>query len=41
MSLDTSDFDISFSRGLSLEDGATTLTELTASIISGAFIKNT
>ncbi len=32
-SFDTSDFDISFSRGLSLEDGATTLTEFTASII--------
>ncbi len=32
-SFDTSDFDISFSRGLSLEDGAATLTEFTASII--------
>ena len=32
-SLDTNDFDISFSRGLSLEDGASTLTEFTASIL--------
>ena len=32
-SFDTSDFDISFSRGLSLEDGAATLTEFTASIL--------
>ena len=39
MSLDTSDFDISFSRGLSLEDGATTLTELTASIIGESLSK--
>ena len=27
------DFDISFARGLSLEDGAATLTDFTASII--------
>tara|TARA_B100001248_G_scaffold260047_1_gene247347 strand:+ start:9857 stop:10972 length:1116 start_codon:yes stop_codon:yes gene_type:complete len=33
-SFDTNDFDISFSRGLSLEDGAITLTEFTASIIA-------
>ena len=33
-SLDTNDFDISFARGLSLEDGAATLTELTADIMS-------
>jgi len=33
-SFDTNDFDISFSRGLSLEDGATTLTEFTGSIIA-------
>ncbi len=32
-SFDTNDFDISFSRGLSLEDGTTTLTEFTGSII--------
>ncbi len=32
-SFDTSDFDISFVRGLNLEDGATTLTDFTASII--------
>ena len=33
-SLDTNDFDISFAKGLSLEDGAATITELTADIIS-------
>ena len=33
MSFDVSDFDVSFVRGLSLEDGATTLTDFTASII--------
>ena len=33
LSFDTNDFDISFSRGLSLEDGAATLTEFTAGII--------
>ena len=33
LSLDTNDFDISFARGLSLEDGTTTLTDFTASII--------
>ena len=35
-SYDVSDFDISFSRGLSLEDGASTLSEFTASIIGEA-----
>tara|TARA_B100001057_G_scaffold456615_1_gene504167 strand:- start:378 stop:1496 length:1119 start_codon:yes stop_codon:yes gene_type:complete len=34
LSFDTNDFDISFVRGLSLEDGVTTLTDFTASIIS-------
>ena len=34
ISFDTNDFDISFARGLSLEDGAATLTEFTSSIIS-------
>ena len=34
LSFDTSDFDISFARGLSLEDGAATLTDFTARIIS-------
>ena len=34
LSFDTSDFDISFARGLSFEDGAATLTDFTASIIS-------
>jgi anhydro-N-acetylmuramic acid kinase len=33
LSFDTSDFDISFARGLSLEDGAATLTDFTANII--------
>ena len=33
ISFDINDFDISFSRGLSLEDGATTITAFTASII--------
>ena len=33
LSFDTNDFDISFARGLSLEDGVTTLTDLTAGII--------
>ena len=33
LSFDTNDFDISFLRGLSFEDGATTLTDFTASII--------
>ncbi len=34
LSFDTNDFDISFSRGLSLEDGAKTLTVFSASIIA-------
>lgn len=34
ITFDTSDFDISFSRGLSLEDGSATLTDFTASILS-------
>ncbi len=34
LSFDINDFDISFARGLSLEDGAATLTEFSASIIS-------
>ncbi len=33
ISFDTNDFDISFARGLSLEDGVTTLTDFTAFII--------
>ena len=33
-SLDIGDFDVSFARGLSLEDGATTLTDFTAEIIT-------
>ena len=35
LSFDTRDFDISFSRGLTLEDGAATLTELSGTIIGG------
>jgi anhydro-N-acetylmuramic acid kinase len=38
LSLDVNDFDVSFARGLSLEDGVTTLTDFTASIISEALI---
>ena len=34
ISLDTNDFDISFARGLSLEDGAATLTAFSGKIIS-------
>ena len=37
-SLDTNDFDISFARGLNLENGASTLSDLTAEIISNAII---
>ena len=33
LSFDTNDFDVSFVRGLNLEDGAATLTDFTASII--------
>ena len=36
--LDTNDFDISFVRGLNLEDGVTTLTDFTASIIAEELI---
>jgi len=44
LSFDTNDFDISFVRGLSLEDGVTTLTDFTASIIGeelSLLLKNT
>ena len=34
LSFDTNDFDISFIRGLNFEDGVTTLTDFTASILS-------
>jgi anhydro-N-acetylmuramic acid kinase len=33
LSFDTNDFDVSFARGLSLEDGVATLTDFTASVI--------
>ena len=36
LSFDVNDFDVSFVRGLSLEDGATTLTDFTARIIGAA-----
>ena len=38
ISLDVNDFDISFARGLSLEDGAATLTNFSAGIICEAII---
>ena len=44
LSFDTNDFDISFARGLSLEDGAATLTDFTANILSeelSSLLKNT
>ena len=40
-SFDTNDFDISFSRGLSLEDGAATLTDFTARIIGESIFSTT
>ena len=40
ISFDTSDFDISFARGLSLEDGAATLTEFTSTLISESLSNN-
>ena len=39
-SLDVSDFDISFARGLSLKDGARTLTDFTASLIGDELKKS-
>ena len=36
LSFDVSDFDVSFARGLSLEDGAATLTDFTATVIGAA-----
>ena len=36
LSFDVNDFDVSFARGLSLEDGAATLTDFTATIIGAA-----
>ena len=39
-SLDVSDFDISFARGLSLENGAATITEFTADILSKKILHN-
>ncbi|MBA1339185.1 MAG: anhydro-N-acetylmuramic acid kinase [Pelagibacterales bacterium] len=37
-SFDVNDFDVSFARGLSLEDGATTLTDFTARIIGESLV---
>ena len=37
LSFDVNDFDVSFARGLSLEDGAATLTDFTARLL-GSFI---
>ena len=39
-SLDTNDFDINFCRGLSLENGAATLTEFTSEILSNKLLNN-
>ena len=39
-SMDVNDFDISFAKDLSLEDGAATITELTAEIISKKLLDN-
>ena len=39
-SLDTNDFDISFAKGLSLENGAATITEFTANILSKKILEN-
>ena len=36
LSIDVNDFDVSFARGLSLEDGAATLTDFTGRIIGAA-----
>ena len=33
-SLDTNDFDVSFAKGLSLENGTTTMTDLTSELLS-------
>ena len=38
LSLDVNDFDVSFARGLSLEDGATTLTDFTARVIGSTLL---
>ena len=38
LSFDVNDFDISFARGLSLEDGAATLTDFTASVVTKEII---
>ena len=38
LSFDVNDFDVSFARGLSLEDGAATLTDFTARVIGTALI---
>ena len=40
LSFDINDFDVSFARGLSLEDGAATLTDFTAAIIGSTLTSN-
>ena len=40
LSFDTNDFDVSFVRGLNFEDGVTTLTDFTASIIGQELTKS-
>ena len=39
-SFDTSDFDVLFARGLSLQDGAATITSITTSILNSYFFSN-
>tara|TARA_Y100000996_G_scaffold415350_1_gene409552 strand:- start:3078 stop:4202 length:1125 start_codon:yes stop_codon:yes gene_type:complete len=39
LSLDVNDFDVSFARGLSLEDGAATLTDFTAKLIGESLVE--
>ena len=39
-SLDINDFDISFARGLSLENGSATITEITAEILSKKILED-
>ena len=38
LSLDTKDFDLTFSKGLSLKDGAATITEVTVRLIAASFL---
>ena len=38
LSLDTKDFDLTFAKGLSLKDGAATITEVTVRLIATSFL---